>query len=101
MFALIWMNWELERDLAGVTVAGEVVRINMNKPHLKDPFAVVAVKEGVLNKRVTKSAQEGYSRRTITSLTIPMEATNTTTLNTKITVQTNKSKKLLETVDTH
>jgi hypothetical protein len=81
-------------------VAGEVVGINMNKPHLKDqqlrygPFTVVAVKEGVLNKRVTKSAQEGYSRRTTTSLTIPMEATNTTTLNTKITVQTNKSKKL-------
>jgi hypothetical protein len=70
-------------------VAGEVFRINMNKPHLKDqqlrygPFAVVTIK-GVLNKRVTKSAQEGYSRRTTTSLTIQMEAKNTTTLNTKM-----------------
>jgi hypothetical protein len=78
----------------------------MNKLHLKDqqlrygPFTVVTIKEGVLNKRVTKSAQEGYSRRTTTSLTISMEATNTTTLNTKITVQTNKLKKLLETVNT-
>jgi hypothetical protein len=38
-------------------VAGEVVGIKMNKPHLKDhqlrygPFTVIAMEEGILNKR--------------------------------------------------